>query len=70
MLTPASFALHTGRTYYAGRQPAVRLRPRPDGTVLVTNIGAAYTAPVRSMPEAVAKAERIVRMLCAGGPAQ
>ena len=67
MLTLSAARPDAELVFYVGRQPAVRLLPRPDGTVLLTHIGASYAAPVRTLPEAVAKAERIVRMLCAGG---
>ena len=46
---------------------AVRIQPMPNGTILLSNIGADYTAPVDTMDHAIAKAERILRMLRAGG---
>ncbi len=52
--------------FSAHGQTAVRVRALPDGRVSVVNLGAGHTTYVESLEVAVARAQRIIRMLTAG----
>ena len=52
--------------HHAGHRE-LELRVKPDGTVTLTNVGGGLAAPVASVTAGVAIAERVLRMLRAGG---